>query len=62
MAWEPDVGLIEAPIGAIPGRFRYPGELYEPESAEAQEGLKKAEAAVGKIERRLRLAQDGASL
>jgi HEPN domain-containing protein len=34
-------------------RFRYPGEPYEPDSVEAQDGLQKAEAAVGEVERRL---------
>lgn len=34
-------------------RFRYPGEPYEPDPAEAQDGLKRAEMAVGEIEGRL---------
>ena len=34
-------------------RFRYPGLPYEPDSAEAQDGLQRAEAAVSEIERRL---------
>ncbi len=34
-------------------RFRYPGEPDEPEPAEAQDGLKKAEAVLGEVERRL---------
>lgn len=38
-------------------RFRYPGEPYEPDSAEAQDGLQKAEAAVGEVERRLLSAE-----
>lgn len=38
-------------------RFRYPGEPYEPEAIEAQDGLQKAEAAVGEVERRLRPAE-----
>lgn len=38
-------------------RYRYPGEPYEPESAEAKDGLRKAEAAVAEVERRLPAAQ-----
>lgn len=34
-------------------RFRYPGEPYEPDPAEAQDGLKRAEMAVGEIQGRL---------
>ena len=34
-------------------RFRYPGMPYEPDAAEAAEGLQKAEAVVREIERRL---------
>lgn len=34
-------------------RFRYPGAPYEPDAAEAADGLQKAEMAVREIERRL---------
>ena len=34
-------------------RFRYPGAPYEPDAAEAADGLQKAEMAVHEIERRL---------
>jgi HEPN domain-containing protein len=34
-------------------RFRYPGMPYEPDPAEAQDGLQKAEAVVSEVERRL---------
>lgn len=34
-------------------RFRYPGVPHEPGSIEAQDGLQRAEAAVGELERRL---------
>jgi HEPN domain-containing protein len=42
-------------------RFRYPGEPYEPDSGEAQDGLQKAEVAVGEVERRLRSAEHAES-
>ena len=42
-------------------RFRYPGEPYEPDSVEAQDGLQKAEAAVGEVERRLLSAEHAES-
>jgi len=38
-------------------RFRYPGMPYEPDSAEAQDGLRRAEAVVLEVERRLPAAQ-----
>jgi hypothetical protein len=34
-------------------RFRYPGAPYEPDAAEAQEGLQKADAVVLEVELRL---------
>ena len=34
-------------------RFRYPGAPYEPDSTEAQDGLRRAEAAIQEVERRL---------
>lgn len=34
-------------------RFRYPGEPYEPDSTEAQDGLRRAEEVVMQVERRL---------
>lgn len=36
-------------------RFRYPGAPYEPDSAEAQDGLQRAEAALREVELRLSL-------
>lgn len=41
------------PFSKYAWRFRYPGVPYEPDVAEAAEGLQKAEVAVREIERRL---------
>lgn len=38
-------------------RFRYPGVPYEPDSTEARDGLRKAEAAVGEVARRLQILE-----
>jgi HEPN domain-containing protein len=55
---QPVVSQAEA-LTQYAWRFRYPGDSYEPDSAEAQEGLEKAEAAVGVVERRLPAAESG---